>query len=151
MRRQSEESGGAEALAGGHVAATLTVQTSSAAPEIVIEVCRCGCSGDVEHAAPVWPLATAWAFLTRPADPRVGDVIGHDDDPGARDRHELDGADDHDEVDDFDPAALPWWDARSERGRRRAVLPLVLLGELQAGVLLRALWEVVRTPGGPSA
>lgn len=154
MRRQSEESGGAEALAGGHVAAALTVQTSSAAPEIVIEVCRCGCSGDVEHAAPVWPLATAWAFLTRPPDARVGDVIGHDDDLddlGERELHELDGADDDDLDDDLDPAALPWWDARSERGRRRAVLPLVLLGELQAGVLLRALWEVVRTPGGPSA
>ena len=113
MRRQSEEHGTVEA--------TGDLMT---APQVVVEVCRCGCTPDVEE--PDWPLAQAWAWLTRlPEDP--------DADP------------------DPDPDELPWWDARSARSRRRAVLPLVLLGELQAGVLVRALWEVAQNGSGPTA
>lgn len=101
---------------------------TTAPPEVRIELCRCGCTGDdaghAAHGEPEWPLATAWAWLTRPPD-------GADEDP--------------------DPARLPWWDARSSASRRRAVLPLVLLGELQAGVLLRAVWEVVQSGSGPTA
>ena len=108
-----------------------------AAPEVRIEVCRCGCTGD-EHATaappapePEWPLAIAWAWLTRPAA-TPADADG-----------DTDGAPE----DDPAPADLPWWDARASAAKRRAVLPLVLLGELQAGVLLRAVWEVVQSPG----
>ena len=81
-------------------------------------------------------MATAWTWLTTP--PAL------DDDDAAED----DAADDDAEV---DPADLPWWDARSRPERRRALLPLVLLGELQAGVLLRALYEVLSGPAGPVA
>ena len=108
-----------------------------AAPEVRIEVCRCGCTGD-EHATaapsapePEWPLATAWAWLTRPAATPA----------------DADGDTDEALEDDAAPADLPWWDARASAAKRRAVLPLVLLGELQAGVLLRAVWEVVQSPG----
>lgn len=101
-------------------------------PEVVVEVCTCGCTphADGTAAHPDWPLATAWTFLTRPVESAPA--------PEAEDA--------------VDPADLPWWDARSQASRRRAVLPLVLLGELQAGVLLRAVWEVLqRGPGGPTA
>jgi hypothetical protein len=111
---------------------------AAAVPEVRIEVCRCGCTGG-EHAGaappggpaePEWALATAWAWLTRsPAD--------------AVDEDDLQAEDE----DEPDPASLPWWDARASASKRRAVLPLVLLGELQAGVLLRAVWEVVQAPG----
>jgi hypothetical protein len=116
------------------------------APEVSIEVCRCGCTGgEHAHAAPPappepeWPLATAWSWLTRPAAEAV-------------EVEEIELAEDLaaavDEVDDEpDPDSLPWWDARASASRRRAVLPLVLLGELQAGVLLRAVYEVVQSPG----
>jgi hypothetical protein len=114
VRRQSEESGGVE----------LTGQAPGA-PQVVVEVCRCGCTPEVEE--PDWPLAQAWAWLTRLPD--------GDEDPES----------------EVDPAELPWWDARSSSHRRRAVLPLVLLGELQAGVLLRALWEVAQNGSGPTA
>jgi hypothetical protein len=104
-------------------------------PEVRIEVCRCGCTGG-EHAVaappppePEWPLATAWSWLTRPSAAQDDDGLLEDDD------------------EEPDPADLPWWDARASASKRRAVLPLVLLGELQAGVLLRAVWEVVRAPG----
>lgn len=104
---------------------------SGAAPVVSIDVCRCGTAHEAgtPHDAPVWPLAIAWQHLT--TVPEVDD--------------ELD-----DDVED-DPDDLPWWDARSNPERRRAVLPLVLLGELQAGVLLRALWEVLQAPPGPGA
>jgi hypothetical protein len=117
------------------------VTVSPAPPEVVVEVCRCGCTPqeDGRAAHPDWALATAWAFLTRPVEPAVE---REDADAGAG------AAADPDEP---DPASLPWWDARSRPARRRAVLPLVLLGELQAGVLLRAVWEVVQRPGGPAA
>jgi hypothetical protein len=113
VRRESEEFGGAESLAG------------AGAPPVVVDVCRCGCSGG--HPEPEWALATAWAWLTRQVEDAPAPVA--------------------------EPLAeqVPWWDARASRERRRAVLPLVLLGELQAGVLLRAVWEVVQTPGGPTA
>jgi hypothetical protein len=99
------------------------------APVVSIDVCRCGRTHDsgFSHHAPDWPLATAWAWLTVPPPDAVLDE--DDDEP--------------------DPADLPWWDARSRPERRRAVLPAVLLGELQAGVLLRALWEVLQAPPGP--
>lgn len=105
---------------------------------VFIDVCRCGTVHDSAspHEAPEWPLASAWAWLTAPpADVETDDGPDLDD-----------GLDD-----EVDPASLPWWDARSRPERRRAVLPLVLLGELQAGVLLRALWEVLRSPPGPGA
>lgn len=105
--------------------------------QVVVEVCRCGCTPQQDGSAahPDWPLATAWAWLTR-VDPGAG---APDDGPGAADAAS-DG-----------PARYPWWDARAQASRRRAVLPLVLLGELQAGVLLRAVYEVVRGGGGPTA
>lgn len=112
---------------------------SPAAPVVEIEVCRCGRTHGAEspHQAPDWPLATAWTWLTTSS---------------------LDDADDDDATDadvegdeEVDPAGLPWWDARSRPERRRALLPLVLLGELQAGVLLRALYEVLQGPAGPVA
>ena len=106
-----------------------------AAPEVRIEVCRPGCTG-VGHGHPEvpqaeWPLATAWAWLTRPVE---ADAVAAEDDEA-----------------EPEPAELPWWDARSSASRRRAVLPLVLLGELQAGVLLRAVWEVVQSGSSPTA
>ena len=111
-----------------------------AAPEVRIEVCRPGCTG-VGHGHPEvpqaeWPLATAWAWLTRPVE-----VEAVDEDADAQE----------DDAVEPEPAALPWWDARSSPSRRRAVLPLVLLGELQAGVLLRAVWEVVQSGSTPTA
>ena len=105
----------------------------SVPPVVVVEVCRCGCTphedGTASH--PDWPLATAWAWLTR-VEPADMDVLDDDlaEPPAER---------------------YPWWDARAQATRRRAVLPLVLLGELQAGVLLRAVYEVVRGGGGPTA
>jgi hypothetical protein len=107
---------------------------SGAAPVVSIDVCRCGSThgAGTPHDVPVWPLAAAWQHLT--AVP-----VADDDD------------EDDDEDDEPDPADLPWWDARSRPERRRAILPLVLLGELQAGVLLRALWEVLQMPAGPGA
>jgi len=126
-----------------HTAAAVTVvdvrvlqddrpEGTSAAPVVSIEVCRCGSTHEVgtPHDAPVWPLAAAWQHLTTVPFPI---------------------ADDDDEPEEPDPDDLPWWDARSRPERRRAVLPLVLLGELQAGVLLRALWEVLQAPSGPGA
>jgi hypothetical protein len=103
---------------------------SPTTPTVHIDVCRCGSTHDAgtPHESPDWPLASAWAYLTRPVD----DVPGELDDEPEEER-------------------LPWWDARSSPERRRAILPLVLLGELQAGVLLRALWEVLQTPPGPVA
>jgi hypothetical protein len=115
------------------------------APEVVVEVCRCGCTprDDGSAAHPDWPLAQAWAWLTAPVETQ---------DAGAEDGLE-DDVDDglEDDPAEVDPASLPWWDARAQPGRRRAVLPLVLLGELQAGVLLRAVYEVVTGGAGPSA
>lgn len=101
----------------------------SAPPVVSIDVCRCGRTHDGRspHEDPDWPLAQAWTWLT--------DVPA--------------GLDDDLDEPDPDPASLPWWDARSRPGRRRAILPLVLLGELQAGVLLRALWQVLQSPPGP--
>ena len=90
-------------------------------PQVVVEVCRCGCTPEPEE--PDWPLAQAWTWLT---------TLPESDE-------------------DVDPDELPWWDARSSQTRRRAVLPLVLLGELQAGVLVRALWEVAQKGSGPTA
>jgi hypothetical protein len=116
VRRRSGEFGGVEL--------TGPVQEPPVHPQVVVEVCRCGCTPEVEE--PDWPLAQAWAWLTR-----------------------LPETDDDDEP--VEPDALPWWDARSSSNRRRAVLPLVLLGELQAGVLLRALWEVAQNGSGPQA
>ena len=111
--------------------------TLPAAPpvEVVVEVCSRGCTGHAgaPHPEPDWPLATAWAWLTRPVE--VAET----------------GTGTETAVDEVDAAALPWWDARASATRRRAVLPLVLLGELQAGVLLRAVWEVAQRGGGPSA
>lgn len=105
----------------------------AATPVVSVGACRCGTahSSPSPHQATDWPLATAWAWLTAPP-PAAADGEPADDE-------------------DVDPASLPWWDARSRRERRRAVLSLVLLGELQAGVLLRALWEVLRAPPGPGA
>lgn len=110
----------------------------SAPPVVVVEVCRCGCTphedGTASH--PDWPLATAWAWLTRVEPAADGDV---EDDEAVSDTA-------------VEPVErYPWWDARAQAARRRAVLPLVLLGELQAGVLLRAVYEVVRGGGGPTA
>lgn len=109
-----------------------------APPVVSIDVCRCGRSHELgsPHEEPDWPLATAWAWLTAPA---------------ATDDDLQDSLEDEDEDGEPDPDDLPWWDARSRPERRRAMLPLVLLGELQAGVLLRALWEVLRSPPGPGA
>ena len=113
---------------------------ATAPPVVRIDVCRCGhAHGDgtphlheVEAPEPDWALASAWSWLTRPVD--------------------TDELDDDVDVLEPDPGHLPWWDARSSPERRRAMLSLVLLGELQAGVLLRAVWEVVRsTPAGPGA
>ena len=112
-------------------------------PVVQIDVCRCGhahAAGAPHHAEappvePDWALASAWSWLTRPveADELVDDDV-------------------LDETAAIDPDDLPWWDARSRPERRRAVLGLVLLGELQAGVLLRAVWEVAQsTPSGPLA
>lgn len=103
-----------------------------APPVVSIDVCRCGTAHDSTspHEAPEWPLASAWAWLTAAPAEQSGEG---DDGP----------------EDEVDPASVPWWDARSRPQRRRAVLPLVLLGELQAGVLLRALWEVLQAPPGP--
>lgn len=100
-------------------------------PVVRVELCRCGRAHQLgaPHAEPDWPLATAWAFMTRPVE----------------------GGDAADEVEVEVEERLPWWDARSSPQRRRAILPLVLLGELQAGVLLRALWEILQTPPGPGA
>jgi hypothetical protein len=125
--------------------------STGSAPAVVIEVCTCGCTPDARgthtHRDPSsdWPLATAWAWLTRPVEPelRVGDGPEGDLDG------DLDGP--LESADDDEPADYPWWDARSGASRRRAVLPLVLLGELQAGVLLRAVYEVTRGGGGPAA
>lgn len=112
----------------------------TAPPVVRIDVCRCGkAHGDdsphvheVEVEEPEWALASAWSWLTRPV--------------------ETDEVDDDLDVLEPDPGNLPWWDARSSPERRRAMLSLVLLGELQAGVLLRAVYEVVRsTPAGPGA
>lgn len=103
-------------------------------PVVSIDVCRCGRAHDAStphdpsREEPDWALAQAWSWLT--AAP-IEDDLDVDDD------------------DEPDPADLPWWDARSRPERRRAILPLVLLGELQAGVLLRALWEVLQSPPGP--
>jgi hypothetical protein len=104
---------------------------SGAAPVVSIDVCRCGSThvAGTPHDAPVWPLALAWQHLT---------ALPVDDDETA-------------EGDEPDPDDLPWWDARSRPEHRRAILSLVLLGELQAGVLLRALWEVLQAPSGPVA
>jgi hypothetical protein len=120
--------------------------TPATAPHVVVEVCRCGCApaddGHAEH--PDWALAVAWSYLTRPVEPSsLGEPQGA---PEVTDDERED-----DPLPDVDPASLPWWDARSRPARRRAVLPLVLLGELQAGVLLRAVYEVMRTGGGPIA
>jgi hypothetical protein len=73
---------------------------SPTTPTVHIDVCRCGSTHDAgtPHESPDWPLASAWAYLTRPVD----DVPVPD---------ELD----------------------------------------EAGVLLRALWEVLQTPPGPVA
>jgi len=110
-------------------------------PVVQIDVCRCGHAhaAGSPHAAAMppleaeWPLASAWSWLTRPVEPQDAE---QDDAQGA----------------EVDADALPWWDARSRPERRRAMLAIVLLGELQAGVLLRAVWEVVQTsPPGPLA
>jgi hypothetical protein len=109
-----------------------------APPVVSIDVCRCWRTHDPgsPHEAPDWPLATAWAWLT--TLPPVTDGLEDD-------------LEDDLEDEEVDPDDLPWWDARSRPERRRAILPLVLLGELQAGVLLRALWEVLQAPLGPGA
>jgi hypothetical protein len=122
-----------------------------AAPEVVIEVCRCGCvvsdSHAAQHAAASdWPLAQAWTWLTRPVDDGPAPTEEALDDVSIEAEVEADGADE-----DVDPASLPWWDPRSGSTRRRAVLPLMLLGELQTGVVLRAVYEVVHGPSGPMA
>jgi hypothetical protein len=141
VRRSSRQLDEVEVLGGGALSPLPT-------PEVVIEVCTCGCTpqDDGTAAHPDWPLAMAWQFLTRPvhAEPLVVDDLGDDlvDD--------VESADDE-TAEDVDPASLPWWDARATATRRRAVLPLVLLGELQVGVLLRALWEVAQGPSGPMA
>jgi hypothetical protein len=110
------------------------------APVVQIDVCRCGHvhAAGAPHAAtaptaePEWALASAWSWLTRPVDA---------DDAVLDETAELDVADD-----------VPWWDARASPERRRTMLGVVLLGELQAGVLLRAVWEVVQSsPTGPLA
>ena len=113
-------------------------------PVVQIDVCRCGhahAAGSPHVVAapppePDWALASAWSWLTRPVET---------DEPGSR----------ADVLTD-DTAAVrtgfPWWDARSRPERRRVVFGAVLLGELQAGVLLRAVWEVAQsTPPGPLA
>lgn len=109
------------------------------APEVVIELCTCGVPGTHERhdVEADWPLATAWAWLTRPVEPEADAVHEPAPEP-ARDPAD----------EPADLRRVPWWDARSGSGRRRAVLPLVLLGELQAGVLARAVWEVVRGRSG---
>lgn len=113
-------------------------------PPVVVEVCRCGCTPHEDGSAthPDWPLATAWAWLTRGAD--AADAADGPADDGALEVV-------WDGVEDEEPVSYPWWDARAQASRRRAVLPLVLLGELQAGVLLRALYEVARGSAGPMA
>lgn len=110
----------------GHPAASL----GPSGPTVLIDVCRCGRThaAGAPHEEPDWPLASAWTWLTRPVEQPVEELA---DEPLEQ--------------------RLPWWDARSSPERRRAILPLVLLGELQAGVLLRALWEVLQTPPGPVA
>jgi hypothetical protein len=131
VRVQQRDGGGAESSG-----------ALPSSPVVSIDVCRCGRSHEPgsPHEAPDWPLATAWSWLTAPvAAPDV-----------PLEELELVDADDALE-DEPDPDDLPWWDARSRPERRRAVLPLVLLGELQAGVLLRALWEVLQSPPGPGA
>ena len=115
-------------------------------PIVQIDVCRCGHAhaAGSPHAgsAPLteppaeaeWALASAWSWLTRPVE---------DDEVAVLDEAA--------EVDDVDED-VPWWDARARPERRRAMLGVVLLGELQAGVLLRAVWEVVQSsPSGPLA
>ena len=126
MRRSSPRADELEAPGGG-------VWLAPGSPEVRVEVCRCGCTplDDGSAAHPDWPLAQAWSWLTAPVETA-----------------EADDAEVDDAVDEDD---LPWWDARARPGRRRAVLPLVLLGELQAGVLLRAVYEVVQGGGGPTA
>jgi hypothetical protein len=138
VRRSSRHPDEVEVLGGGALSPLPT-------PEVVIEVCTCGCTpqDDGTAAHPDWPLATAWQFLTRPvADTErlLGDDLVDDD-------AEIGEA----TADDVDPSSLPWWDARSAATKRRAVLPLVLLGEVQAGVLIRALWEVAQGSTGPMA
>lgn len=117
-------------------------------PVVQIDICRCGHAhaAGSPHAVPgqvteppaeaEWPLAAAWSFLTRSV--AVEELA--DDDAGL------------DETAEADPDDVPWWDARARPERRRAMLGVVLLGELQAGVLLRAVWEVVQSsPSGPLA
>lgn len=132
MRRSSRQPGEDDGLGGGQV-------IGPAAPPVVVEVCTCGCTPRVDGTAthPEWPLAAVWAALTAPVEPAVDE-----DDVGDSAEAALD-EDDEDDV--------PWWDARADARRRRALLPLVLLGELQAGVLLRAVYEVVQGGGGPTA
>lgn len=43
-----------------------------------------------------------------------------------------------------DPDRVPWWDARASPERRRAMLAALLIAELQAGVMLRAVYEAAR-------
>lgn len=40
-----------------------------------------------------------------------------------------------------DPDRAPWWDARASPERRRAMLAALLIAELQAGIMLRAVYE----------
>lgn len=105
---------------------------ADAESHVVVEDCRCGCTPvRAEDEGPEWPLATAWAWLTAPPPMAPGQPAA--DEPGPEPAPDRD---------------LPWWDARSRAGKRRAVLPLVLLGELQVGVLLRAVYEVVKGKTG---
>lgn len=119
-------------------------------PVVQIDVCRCGhahaagsphtVTGPVTEppAETEWALASAWSFLTRPVS----------EDERADDDAVLDGTAEA----EADPDDVPWWDARARPERRRAMLGVALLGELQAGVLLRAVWEVVQSsPSGPLA
>lgn len=111
------------------------VDAQPAMVPVTVEPCTCGCTGEPEQPAPEWPLAQAWQWLTRPVEPS----------PEPVDEAPLD------EAPVEDGARVPWWDARASAGRRRAVLPLVLLAELQAGVLARAVWQVLRQRSGGSA
>lgn len=124
-------------------------------PPVRIETCRCGCARP-DHLAddarpgepPEWPLATAWAWLTRPVPPADRPAAGSLDELPGEALGEGLGEPPAEPTVTIGRADVPWWDARSRTGRRRAVLPLVLLGELQAGVLLRALYELVKGKTG---
>lgn len=130
-------------LGGGDLLFASTSSGADAASHVVVEECRCGCTAPQARAdpgGPEWPLAIAWAWLTAqpPAAPGRPASDGPDDagpEPQSGSEPERD---------------LPWWDSRARPGRRRAVLPLVLLGELQAGVLLRAVYEVAKGKTGAS-